>query len=275
MTPAFRPPSEGFPRWKCGASCTTKFRRRSPATVRVPGAFEGSASRPLGGSTGPDVSESNQMAGPVRRILIADDHDVIRRGVRTLIETRANLQVVAEASTGREALIAARESAPDIAIIDYSLPEVNGLDLTISLRREMPRVEILIYTMHDREDIIMDVLRAGARGFVLKSDSERHLFAAIDALSIHRPYFSGAVSETLLEQVLRSKPSLSESALTHREREVVQLIAEGRINKEVAEALHISIKTVETHRSAVMHKLKLRTTAELVRYAVRNNIVQA
>jgi DNA-binding NarL/FixJ family response regulator len=215
------------------------------------------------------------MTTLVRRILIADDHDVTRRGVRTLLESRAHLQVVAEATTGVEALHAARETSPDIAIIDYSLPEMNGLDLTRALKRELPRIEILIYTMHDHEELVMGMLRAGARGFVLKSDSGRHLFAAIDALSIHRPYFSAAISETLLDQFLRNKPSSPLCGLTHREREVVQLIAEGKINKEIGTALNISVKTVETHRAAAMHKLKLRTTAELVRYAVRNNIIEA
>ena len=168
----------------------------------------------------------------------------------------------------------ARETQPDIAIIDYSMPGLNGLDLTHALKSELPRLEIMIYTMHEREELIMSVLRAGARAFVLKSDSDQHLFAALDALSIRRPYFSGSVSETLLEQFLRSKDEPSSTALSHREREVVQLISEGKINKQVAEILNISIKTVETHRSAAMHKLKLRTTADLVRYAVRNNIVQ-
>ena len=146
------------------------------------------------------------MSRSVVRIMLADDHDIIRRGVRTLLETRGNLQVVAEASTGREALAVARDVKPDIAILDYSLPELNGRDLTLELKKEHPRIEILIYTMHDREEMILEVLQAGARGFVLKSDTERHLFAAIDALSIHRPYFSGAISEALLDQYLRSKP---------------------------------------------------------------------
>ena len=215
------------------------------------------------------------MSWPVKRILIADDHDVIRRGVRALLETRPNLQIVAEASDGREALAAARETEPDIAIIDYSIPELNGYELTVSLKREVPRVEILIYTMYDRESMILDVLRAGARGFILKSETEEHLFAAINALSIHRPYFSGAVSEALLEQFLKTKPQTALSALTHREREVVQLIAEGKINKEIAGLLDISVKTVETHRATAMHKLRLRTTADLVRYAVRNSIIEA
>ncbi len=214
------------------------------------------------------------MGSPTRRVLIADDHDVVRRGVRTVLETRADLHVVAEAADGRTALDEARASKPDIAIIDYSLPELNGLDLTLALKREFPRIEVLIYTMHDREELVLDVLRAGARAYVLKSDTEKHLLAAIDALSIHRPYFSGVVSETLLERFLESSPT-AQATLTHREREVVQLIAEGKINKEIGYILDISVKTVETHRAAAMHKLKLRTTAELVRYAVRNNIIQA
>jgi DNA-binding NarL/FixJ family response regulator len=214
------------------------------------------------------------VSSQTRRILIADDHDVVRLGVRTLIETRPNLHIVAEAANGRDALQEAINTRPDIAIIDYSLPGLNGLDLTRSLKRGVPRIEVLVYTMHDREDLILEVLRAGARGYVLKSDTERHLLAAVDALSINRPYFSGEISETLLDRFLGSSPA-TQTTLTHREREIVQLIAEGRINKEIGHLLGISVKTVETHRAAVMHKLKLRTTAELVRYAVRNNIVEA
>lgn len=213
------------------------------------------------------------MSSVTRRVLIADDHDVVRRGVRTLLETRPNLHIVAEASNGRAALEEARSTQPDIAVIDYSLPELNGLDLTAALKRENPRLEVLVYTMHEREDLVLEVLRAGARGYVLKSDTEKHLLAAIDALSIHRPYFSGVISETLLERFLDSSPH-AQATLTHREREVVQLIAEGKINKEVGYILNISVKTVETHRASAMHKLKLRTTAELVRFAVRNNIIE-
>lgn len=213
------------------------------------------------------------VSSVTRRVLIADDHDVVRRGVRMLLETRPNLHIVAEASNGRMALEEARSTQPDIAVIDYSLPELNGLDLTAALKRENPRMEVLVYTMHEREDLVLEVLRAGARGYVLKSDTEKHLLAAIDALSIHRPYFSGVISETLLERFLDSSPH-AQATLTHREREVVQLIAEGKINKEVGYILNISVKTVETHRASAMHKLKLRTTAELVRFAVRNNIIE-
>ena len=215
------------------------------------------------------------MTSPTRRIIIVDDHDAVRRGVRQLLETKPYYVVVGEASNGRAGLELAKETRPDIAIVDYSIPELNGLDLSYALKREFPRIEILLYTMHDREEIIIEVLRAGVRGFVLKSDAEKHLLAALDALSIRRPYFSGAISDTLLDQFLDSKPHPLASSLTHREREVVQQVAEGRINKEIAQRLNISVKTVETHRASAMRKLKLRTTADLVRYAVRNQLIQA
>lgn len=215
------------------------------------------------------------MTRAVKSVMIVDDHDAVRRGVRSLVETASCYQVVGEASNGREALELARERQPDIAIVDYSLPELNGLELAHSMKRTAPRTEILLFTMHDREELVTEVLRAGVRGFVLKSDTEKHLLAALDALSLRRPYFSSTISETLLERFLLSKPDSWGSSLTHREKEVVQLIAEGKINKEIAHRLGISIKTVETHRACAMRKLKLRTTADLVRYAVRNGIVQA
>ena len=214
------------------------------------------------------------MASPIRRIIIVDDHEAIRRGVRQLLETTPYYQVVGEASDGRLGLDLAKELQPDIAIIDYSLPALNGIDLAHALKRELPELRILLYTMHDREEIIMDVLRAGVRGFILKSDAEKHLLAALDSLSVHRSYFSGAVSDTLLNQFLETKPHTQAGSLTHREREVVQQVAEGHINKEIAARLSISLKTVETHRASAMRKLKLRTTADLVRYAVRNQLVQ-
>lgn len=215
------------------------------------------------------------MTHPLRRILIADDHDVMRRGVRALIESRDDYALVAETTNGRDAIEAARATQPNIAIIDYSMPGMNGLDLTIALKRELPRIEILIYTMWDREEMILGVLRAGARGILLKSDNEQLMFAAIDSLAVHRPWFSPAVSEALLGQFLSSDAGSEQISLTQREREVVQLVAEGRINREISETLHISVKTVETHRASAMHKLNLRTTADLVRYAVRNSIIGA
>ena len=214
------------------------------------------------------------MAGPIKRVMIVDDHDALRRGIRALVETRPNFTVVAESASGHEAIEEARRTTPDIAIIDYSLPGLNGLDLTFALKRELPRIEILIYTMHGQDEIITGILKAGARAYVMKSDSEDHLLAALDALSLRRPYFSGTVSEALLEQFLHSNQHINVGLLTHREREVVQLIAEGMINKQIATRLEISIKTVETHRASAMHKLKLKTTADLVRYAIRNSLVE-
>ncbi|HEX4799976.1 MAG TPA: response regulator transcription factor, partial [Sphingomicrobium sp.] len=204
------------------------------------------------------------MTTPIRRIMLVDDHQALRRGVRQLLESKPYYQIVAEAGDGRTALELAKETRPDIAIVDFSVPELNGLDLSHALKRELPRIEILLYTMHDREEIVMDVLRAGVRGIVLKSDTEEHLLAALDALSIHRPYFSGVISDTLLAQLLETIPNELASSLTHREREIVQQVAEGRLNKEVAARLNISIKTVETHRASAMRKLKLKTTADLV-----------
>jgi DNA-binding NarL/FixJ family response regulator len=214
------------------------------------------------------------MTSPIRHIIIVDDHDAIRRGVRQLLENEPYFEVVGEAADGRTAFELAREVKPDIAILDYSIPEMNGLDLSHALKRELPRIEILLYTMHDREEIVLDVLQAGVRGFVLKSEAETHLIQALQALSIHRPYFSGAISDALLDQFLESRPHALASSLTHREREIVQQVAEGRINKEIAWRLNISVKTVETHRASAMRKLKLRTTADLVRYAVRNQLIQ-
>lgn len=212
----------------------------------------------------------------MRKLLIADDHEAIRNGVRSIVGARPEWRIVAEASNGHEALALAQETQPDVAIIDYSLPQMNGLELTQALRREVPRTEVLIYTMHDREDIVQKVLRAGARGYVLKSDPGPDLIAAVEALMMRKPYFSGAVSEALLDHLLDSSHSRNDaSTLTTREREVAQLIAEGKINKEMAHILDISVKTVETHRASVMHKLNLKTTADLVRYAVRNNIIEA
>lgn len=214
------------------------------------------------------------MTSPNRRIIIVDDHEAIRRGVRQLVETTPYYRIVGEAGDGRVGLDLAKETQPDIAIIDYSLPGINGVDLAHALKREVPAIRILLYTMHDREEIIIDALRNGVRGLLLKSDSGKDLIAALDALSLRRPYFSSSISETLLEQFLGNKPQPLASTLTHREREVVQQVAEGRLNKQIAARLNVSVKTVETHRASAMRKLKLKTTAALVRYAVRNLLVE-
>jgi DNA-binding NarL/FixJ family response regulator len=209
------------------------------------------------------------------RILIADDHDAIIRGVQSLIETDTRYQVVGVAHDGREALRLIRELKPRIVVLDYSLPELNGLDVARTVQREKLDTSILLYSMHDRQEIVSEVMRAGVRGFVVKSDPQQHLMTALDALSQNRPYFSPTISDALLEQFLNSAPNTPGSVLTPKEREVVQLIAEGKLNKQVAAHLNIALKTVETHRSTAMRKLKVRTTAELVRWAVRTNLIQA
>ena len=206
------------------------------------------------------------------RILIADDHDVVRSGLRHNIEAQPNWQVVAEAGDGREAVEKALETKPDVAVIDYSLPLVNGVEATRQIRAALPRTEVLIFTMHDNESLIQELLKAGARGYLLKTDARRHLIGAIEALAAHKPFFTAKVSEALLDSFL-SRSTRDELTLTHRERSVVQLIAEGYTNKQIAGLLKISIKTIETHRAAIMRKLNLSSPAALVRYAIRNRIV--
>ena len=207
------------------------------------------------------------------RILIADDHDVVRSGLRAILEEHPNWEVVAEASDGKEAILKAIEAKPDVAVLDYSLPLVNGVEATRQIRARSPKTEVLIFTMHDNETLIEELLRAGARGYLLKSDAKLHLIAAIEALAIHKPFFTSQVSEALLGSYL-AKADRTGSILTSRERGVVQLIAEGHTNRDIAMLLNISIKTVETHRASVMRKLNLSSSAALVRYAIRNKIVE-
>jgi DNA-binding NarL/FixJ family response regulator len=207
------------------------------------------------------------------RILIADDHDVVRSGLRHIIDAQPNWQVVAEAADGKEAIQKALETKPDLAVIDYSLPLVNGVEATRQIRAALPHTEVLIFTMHDNEGLIQELLKAGARGYLLKTDARRHLIGAIEALAAHKPFFTAKVSQALLDSFL-SRSAPEGSALTHRERSIVQLIAEGYTNKQIAGLLKISVKTVETHRAAIMRKRKLSSPAALVRYAIRNRIVE-
>ena len=208
------------------------------------------------------------------RILIADDHEVVRFGVRQILEGRANWEVVAEASDGKEAVAMAIETNPDVCVVDYSLPLMNGLEVTRQIRMRVPQSEILIFTMHDNETLVQGLLKAGARGYLLKADAKSHLIEAIASLASHRSFFTKGVSNSLLD-VFLAGPEKAISAITSRERSVVQLIAEGHTNKEVARVLNISLKTVETHRATIMRKLQIASSAGLVRYAIRNKIVEA
>lgn len=212
------------------------------------------------------------------RILVADDHHVVRTGLRTLLETQKGWLVCAEAENGREAVKKAGECKPDVAVMDIGMPLLNGIEATRQIRKVSPKTEILILTMHDSELMIQSVLEAGARGYILKDDADRSLLAAVDALRNHKPYLSTRVSETFSQTALPLGGDLAvEGAsrrLTPREREVMQLLAEGKSNKEIAGYLGISVKTTETHRANIMLKLNFHSITELVRYAVRNKIIE-
>jgi DNA-binding NarL/FixJ family response regulator len=208
---------------------------------------------------------------------VADDHDVMRRGVRELLGEHAGWEVCGEACNGRQAVEQAITLRPDIVVLDLGMPELNGLDAARQIKKAVPRTEVLIFTMHETDQLVRDVFAAGALGYVLKSDAARHLVNAIESLAAHKPFFRGDIAERVLEGYMTASPATpaaSTDRITAREREVVQLLAEGKTNKEVAERLGISVKTVETHRAAIMRKLELTSLADLVRYAIRNNITQ-
>lgn len=209
------------------------------------------------------------------RVMVADDHEIVRKGVRDLIEAHPGWAVCAEASDGQEALELALRHKPDIAILDISMPTLNGIALTRRLRQECPRTRVLFFTMHDDDETVNGALAAGARGYLLKTDSERQLEAAVAALGANRPYFSPIVSEILLDAAINERHRSRLESFTVRELEVAQLIAEGNSNKQIARHLDISIKTVETHRSSAMRKASARTAAEFVRFAIKHNMIQA
>lgn len=210
------------------------------------------------------------------RILIADDHEVVRRGIRALLEGHPGWEVCGEAVDGRNAVEKARELSPDLALLDIGMPNLNGLDAARQILKAAPRTRVLILSMHNSDQVVREVLEVGARGFILKSDAARDLVAAVEALQRRTTFFTSDVATIVLEGYLTrsinpEKPV--KNRLTAREREVVQLLAEGKSSKEVAVALNLSVKTAETHRTNVMRKLDLHSVADLVRYAVRNNIV--
>ena len=212
------------------------------------------------------------------RILVADDHEVVRKGLVSLLQAQPEWQVCGEAEEGRDAVDKAQSLKPDVIILDIGMPNLNGLEATRQILKVNPQARVLILTLHDSDQVVREVLNAGARGFLLKSDAARDLVAAVEALRRNKTYFTSKVASMVLEGYLKAGTKGATVApgrnrLTPREREIVQLLAEGKSTKEVAVALGLSVKTAETHRSNIMRKLQLHSVSDLVLYAVRNNIV--
>jgi len=213
------------------------------------------------------------------RILLADDHKVVRQGTRALLSAIPEWEIVGEADNGRAAVSLTAELKPDIVILDISMPELNGLDATRQIKKKSPETEVLIFTGQETEELVHDVFDSGARSYIMKTDAADHLIDAIKALSEHKHFFTSRISEIVFARYIQEKGTLEgapeKSRITDREREIVQLLAEGKSSKEIATMLGISVRTVETHRAAIMKKLGLKSFSELVRYAVRNKIVEA
>ena len=214
------------------------------------------------------------------KILIADDHELVRKGLRAVLEERPGWKVCGEAVNGRHAVELAKQLRPDVIVLDITMPELNGPEATRQIRKALPDAEVLILTMHESDQLVSEVLAAGARGYILKADTSRLLVTAIESLSQHKPFFTGKVLEVLVEGNRKPGDAAKRAdkflaRLTAREREVLQLVAEGKFNKEVADALGIAVKTVEAHRFNIMHKLDLHSVTELVHYAIRNQMVAA
>jgi DNA-binding NarL/FixJ family response regulator len=212
------------------------------------------------------------------RIFIADDHEVVRKGLRTLLE-EAGQTVCGEASNGRDAVAGVLETGAQVVVMDLAMPDLNGLEATRQILKHAPKTAVLILSAQESEELVRQILAAGARGFVLKTDAARDLLAAVEAVTQGRPFFSARVADVVLRGYLRGgatveEPQPASASLTAREREVLQLLAEGQSTKEVASTLDIGIKTAEAHRANLMRKLGIRSISELVRYAIRNRIVE-
>ena len=214
------------------------------------------------------------------RLLLADDHEIVRRGLRALLEAEPGWEVVAEAVDGRDAIEKTKQMKPDVAILDIGMPSLNGLEAARQIVTSGLQTKVLILTVHDADPVIKQVLEAGARGYLLKSDAARDLVTAVDALRRNKTFFTPKVAQMVLEGYL-GKDTKDASAegdclrLTGRQREIVQLLAEGKSSKEIACALGLSVKTAETHRANIMRRLDCHSVTALVRYAIRNHIIDA
>jgi DNA-binding NarL/FixJ family response regulator len=216
----------------------------------------------------------------ILKIMIADDHEIVRKGLRAVIEGQRDCEVVGEAGDGRRAVAMAKELKPDIVVMDLAMPMLNGLEATKQILKAHPETKVLILTMHESDPMIRDVLDAGAKGYIMKTDAGRDLISAVEALRRNATFFTSKVAQMILDGFLRKKKGRApesespENRLTSRQREIVQLLAEGKSSKEVAVALGMSVKTAETHRSNIMRRLDCHSVSEIVRYAVRNKIIE-
>ena len=211
------------------------------------------------------------------RIFLADDHSLVRRGIRSLLGVHSEWEVCGEARDGKEALEKVSDLHPDVLILDLNMPELNGLEVTRRVHGTCPQVEVLVLTVQDSEQVMRQVLEAGARGYMLKSDAGKELLTAVETVRRHRLFLSSQTSRMLRDSSapLAKEDMALKQPLSPRERQILQLLAEGNSTKQIATALDITIKTAETHRSNIMRKLDLHHVTELVRYAIRNQIVQS
>jgi len=210
------------------------------------------------------------------KVLLAEDHTIVRQGLCALLEGEAGLEVIGEAEDGREAIQKVERLHPDVVVMDISMPALNGLEATRQIKERFPEVKVLILTMHANEEYVFQILRAGASGYVVKQAAVTELISAIQAVSQGDSYLSPAISKKVIEEYIRKAEAMVENSydrLTDREREVLQLIAEGHSNREIAALLHLNVKTVENHRASLMDKLHIHSTAELTRYAIHKGVI--
>src|SRR5436190_330881 len=211
-------------------------------------------------------------------VLLADDHDLMRQGIRALLETHSNISICAEATNGVEAVEKAIEYKPDVVVLDVTMPKMSGLDAARLIREKVPNTQIVMFTVHDTTEMVREILEAGAHGYILKSDASTQLAAAIEAVAKNDLYFSAGVSGVVMDSITRSYNSgprtFADVPLTPRETDVVKMLANGKSNKEIARSLFISVRTVETHRRTIHRKLEITSLADLVRFAIRHDLVR-
>jgi DNA-binding NarL/FixJ family response regulator len=223
------------------------------------------------------IPKSNIPKSEIVRVLLAEDHTIVRKGLRSLLDGEAGIEVIGEAKDGREAIEKAGQLHPDVVVMDITMPGLNGLEATRQIKKRFPEVQVVILTVHANEEYVFQILRAGASGYVVKQAAPGELISAIQAAYRGESFLSPSISRKVIEEYVRQAEATAEpdsyDQLTDREREVLQLIAEGHPNREIAGLLHISVKTVETHRARLMDKLDLHSTAELTQYALRRGMI--